>query len=78
MNIGGPIFKDKTFFFAAYDGWRYSEFAQVRHIVPANDNWLTGDFSGFRTIYNPYTTRVVNGRTVLVEPRSRRIVQVVD
>ena len=48
VNIGGPIVKDKTFFFASYDGWRYREFAQIRHIVPTNDNWLNGDFSGFR------------------------------
>jgi outer membrane receptor protein involved in Fe transport len=61
VNIGGPIVKDKTFFFASYDGWRYREFAEIRHIVPANDNWLNGDFSGFRPIFNPYTTRVVNG-----------------
>jgi hypothetical protein len=64
LNVGGPIVKDKTFFFASYDGWRYREFAQIRAIVPSNDNWLNGDFSGFRTIYNPFTTRVVNGTLV--------------
>jgi hypothetical protein len=66
INIGGPIVKNKTFFFASYDGWRYRELAEIRHIVPVNDSWLNGDFSqNFgRTIYNPYTTRVVNGRTV--------------
>jgi outer membrane receptor protein involved in Fe transport len=64
-NIGGPIVRDKTFFFVSYDGWRYRDEAEIRHIVPANANWLNGDFSGYpRTIYNPFTTRVENGRTV--------------
>jgi hypothetical protein len=87
VNIGGPIIKDKTFFFASYDGWRYSDQTQIRHIVPANDAWLDGDFSGFRPIYNPYTTRVVNGVLVrdpfpnnqippeLISPTMRQILQ---
>ena len=64
VNLGGPILKDKAFFFASYDGWRFREFTQVRHIVPANDNWLNGDFTGFRPIYNPHSTRIVNGVVV--------------
>jgi len=68
VNVGGPIFKNKTFFFASYDGWRYDDKAQIRHIVPTNQNYLNGDFSNMgslgRVIYDPATTRVVNGRTV--------------
>jgi outer membrane receptor protein involved in Fe transport len=64
VNVGGPIIKDKTFFFASYDGWRYRENAEIRMTVPANDNWLSGDFTGFRPLFNPYTTRVVNGVVV--------------
>ena len=62
-NIGGPIFKNKTFFFAAYDGWRYRDFADLNITVPT-DRELAGDFSQSfhgRTIFNPYTTRVENG-----------------
>jgi hypothetical protein len=87
VNVGGPIVKDKTFFFASYDGWRYSDQTQIRHIVPANDDWLNGDFTGFRPIYNPYTTRVVNGVLVrdpfpnnqipqsLISPTMRQLLQ---
>jgi outer membrane receptor protein involved in Fe transport len=64
VNVGGPIIKDKTFFFASYDGWRYRENAEIRMTVPANDNWLSGDFTGFRPLFNPYTTRVVSGVVV--------------
>jgi hypothetical protein len=68
VNVGGPIVRDKTFFFASYDGWRYDDKSQIRHIVPANQSWLNGDFSQMgslqRVIYDPATTRVVAGRTV--------------
>jgi hypothetical protein len=68
LNLGGPIRKDKTFFFASYDGWRYDDKAQIRHILPTSNAWLNGDFSQMgalqRVIYDPLTTRVVNGRTV--------------
>lgn|GEM_PF-228756 len=32
--IGGPIFKNKTFFYAAYDGWRFSQPANSFATVP--------------------------------------------
>jgi outer membrane receptor protein involved in Fe transport len=65
-NVGGPIFKGKTFFFASYDGWRYRDLSDVRITVPT-ERELRGDFSQSfhrRTIYNPYTTRIENGRLV--------------
>lgn len=65
---GGPIFKNKTFFFAAYEGWRYNAplTSSPFHIVPTNAE-LQGDFTNsligsvvagtFRPnfIYNPYS-----------------------
>jgi hypothetical protein len=61
--IGGPIFKDKTFFFGNYEGTRY---------VRAGSNWTasvptaaerTGDFSGHMVgglvakMYNPFDSK---------------------
>jgi outer membrane receptor protein involved in Fe transport len=66
VNVGGPIVQDKTFFFASYDGWRYRDKADIRLTVPTSRE-LNGDFSQSatgRVIYNPYTTRIENGRVV--------------
>ena len=43
----------------------------------ANGN-AAGGISNWSTQVSTYRYTVVNGQTVLVEPRSRRIVQVVD
>jgi hypothetical protein len=44
-SFGGPIRKDKTFFYLAYEGWRYSNPADTFAIVPTPQE-LAGDFSG--------------------------------
>ena len=65
-NLGGPLIRNKTFFFGSYDGWRYSDVTNVRVTVPAARE-LDGDFSQTfhgRQIFNPFTTRIVNGVTI--------------
>jgi len=62
--IGGPIFKNKTFFYAGYEGWRYIKPTQSQAYVPTAAE-LAGDFTNTpnpRQIYNPYSTI---GTTVL-------------
>lgn len=65
-SLGGPVVRNRTFFFGSYDGWNYRDVQAIRHTVPTEAE-LNGDFSQAfhgRTIYNPYTTTIVNGKLV--------------
>ncbi len=44
-TFGGPIIKNKTFFYAGYEGWRYSKPSNSFAIDPTTQE-LGGDFSG--------------------------------
>ena len=65
-TFGGPVRipklyngKDKTFFFAAYEGWRYLKPASSTYISPTAAE-LSGDFTNASAqpyeLYNPFTT----------------------
>ena len=56
---GGPIIKNKTFFYAGYEGWRYNRPTQSLALIPTADE-LNGDFSRSfynQIIYDPGTTK---------------------
>ena len=62
-NLGGPINRDRTFFFVNYEGLR-EESASVQTFTVPLAEWRTGDFSNLRNaagqpiiIYDPATTR---------------------
>ncbi len=59
-EITGPVFRNKTFFSAGYDGWRYSQPTQALSYVPTAAE-IGGDFTNTaivrHDIYNPYSTR---------------------
>ena len=63
-SIGGPVIipklyhgRNKTFFFGAYQGFRYSQISNTPLHVPTATE-LAGDLSDWPTqIYNPFTTR---------------------
>ena len=66
-NVGGPIIRDHTFFFADYQGIRQHTPVTQTTTIPtqAMVNMVkTGNFSGAPvTIYNPYTTTTAGGVT---------------
>ena len=54
-TIGGPIWKNKTFFFGSYDGWRQSQPSKGVQSVPT-PGMRQGNFAGSGyTIYDPAT-----------------------
>jgi Carboxypeptidase regulatory-like domain/TonB dependent receptor len=65
-TFGGPVVipklyngRNRTFFFFAYEGWRYRQAAQNRYVVPTAAE-LSGDFSSSilnQNIYDPATTQ---------------------
>jgi hypothetical protein len=63
-TIGGPILKNKLFFFYSYDNTKQRTGAFGRYSVPTADI-RTGDFSATGTnIYDPLSSNVVANRTM--------------
>jgi len=55
--VGGPVFRNKTFFFASYEGYRQINASSQLALVPTAAE-RTGDFSATsRRLFDPYSTR---------------------
>lgn len=65
VSIGGPVIKNKTFFFFSYEGYRQKSEANILSVVPTQAQ-LSGDFSATtRRLFDPYSTRVNPANTAL-------------
>jgi Cna protein B-type domain. len=72
---GGPIIRNKTFFYAAYEGWRYNKAPLTTVLLPTAAE-LSGDFShSFYTqqIYDPSST-VCAGGTCTRQPFANNVI----
>jgi hypothetical protein len=58
-SLGGPVRKNKTFFFVSYEGQRVRKSLTQTFSVPTTA-MRTGDFSGLPTIYDP--TAIASGQ----------------
>lgn len=63
-SLGGPLRKDRTFFFADYEGSRESTEVVNTMTVPLAA-WRNGDFSGLgKTLVNPYNGQAFSGNKI--------------
>ncbi len=63
-TFGGPIIRNKTFFYFAYEGWRYSSPQNAYATVPTAEE-LAGDFSG---TVSPELIGAVNSAKTAITP----------
>jgi hypothetical protein len=63
FNLGGPIVKNKLFFFTSYDGYRFRQQSPAQLTSVPTLAMRNGDFSALSTpIYDPLTTVCTNGQ----------------
>lgn len=62
--VGGPIFKNRTFFFASLEGTRNNSDRVYNVDNAITDAMMQGDFTGGRTIYDPRTGQPFPGNKI--------------
>ncbi|MGI9067331.1 MAG: carboxypeptidase regulatory-like domain-containing protein [Pyrinomonadaceae bacterium] len=74
-TLGGPIFKNRTFFFTDYLGQRNNIPFPAQSTVPTLKS-RNGDFSEFPTIFNPFTGQAFAGNIIpsnLISPIASKL-----
>ena len=74
-SLGGPLLKNKTFFFGAYEGVRRPNEVTLSQIVPP-DAYRRGDLSSVsRAIVNPFTGQPFPNNQIPINPVSARALE---
>ena len=74
-TIGGPIVKNKTFFFHSYEGLR-ERFSRTNTLSVATDAMRSGNFAGLPTIMDPLSGTAFPGNQIpsgSIDPRSKAL-----
>ena len=73
-SLGGPVRKDRTFFFADYQGQRENEGETFISTVPTAAEHM-GDFSALQaTLYDPYTTSPNSSARQVLNPTNPYVI----
>lgn len=67
-TVGGPVIRNKTFYFLGYEGLRVRQ-AQTQTFSVPSAAVRAGDFSGLSTIYDPLSTNALGQRTAFQDNR---------
>src|SRR5262245_57608767 len=77
-TMGGPVLRNRTFFFASYQGYRVNQGQTFLSTVPS-DRMRQGDFSEVnRVIYDPLTGQPFPGNQIPLsrwDPAARNVIQ---